>query len=151
MAKIFESSLMTRDTSFLPLTDHETRLFGQLAFKAFKFSRQKKLVLPNFAHYPLIELVRVPITRAARVSTAANIRRRDGIQLALVKQWLGHLPGNLNDKHLTSLTLDNPQLVKNLIGMHLRDMYRTNPIETLSVQTYCKLSDNQMYKIARPR
>jgi len=119
MLNLFECSILARDMSRLPMTDHETHLFGQLAYKAFRFNSQKKLVLPNVKHYPSIELVRVPTSRSIRNPTRVNLQRRDCEQLALAKHWIGHLPLHLSEQLMVSFFLEHTQLARDLIGMHL--------------------------------
>lgn len=69
VATIFEPSLKDKKDG-LPLKEHEKRLLGQLAYKAFK--HEKKISLPSFPRYPPFEIVQVPKTRAVTVFTEKN-------------------------------------------------------------------------------
>jgi len=57
-----------------PLEEHERRLLGQLAFKAFK--SEKKVSLNSFEFFSKFEIVKVPQKREAREFSPENIRRR---------------------------------------------------------------------------
>jgi len=50
---------------------------------------------------------------------------------------------------MLSFLSEKNQLAKSLIGTYYKDMYRMSSVETLAVQTHCKLSDTQMNKLAR--
>ena len=69
--------------------------------------------------------------------------------LTTAKNWMSHLPGNFADALMISSLAENKKRVRELITSNHPNLYRASARETLVLQAYVKITNEQLRRLGR--
>ena len=147
-AKILEPCLKKKEDG-KALQAHEYRLVGQFAYKAFKATDNNRVMLTSFSRYSPFEIAKLPKFYRLKTTDASSILKTRNNHLAVAKEWMNHLPEQFIYELLLSYLKESPELAKEMIGAHHKNLYRQSAVETLVMQAYCNFNGTQRDKVGR--
>ena len=92
-------------------------------FKAFKATDNNKLALLSFPRFKPYQIAKVPEFRTTRTTVASHKVKTRNNCVAIAQNWMNHLPMNYSDDLLVSFIKHNPEIVREMIGTHHKNLY----------------------------